>query len=111
MENSFNFTTWFTEEEAKFLEDWYNEDMKYIKQWMRENNCLVYTDYSMAALRGGLPIIYVAKPEDLYTEEELLKKKFNDSIKEMEKNCTIKLHKYEKYLNIHKSPYKIVEVK
>lgn len=66
-ENSFNYTTYFTEEEANLLKNWHDEDMKYIKQWMRKNNCPIYIDDSMTALRGGLPIIYVAKPEDLYT--------------------------------------------
>lgn len=72
-ENSFNFTTYFTEEEANFLKEQHNEKMKHIKQWMRENNCPVYTDYSAVGLRGGLPIIYIDKPEDFYTKEELLK--------------------------------------
>lgn len=78
-ENSFtSYTTYFTEEEVNFLQDWYNEDMEYIKQWMRENNCPIYIDYSMAALRGGLPIIYIAKPEELYAEEELALQKFKN---------------------------------
>lgn len=96
---------WINEEDFNFFKEWYNEKIKIIKQLMRESGCLVYPDYSMIGLTGGLPITYVAKPEDLYTEEELLKQKFNDLIKEMEKKDTVKLHKYEKYLNVRKDPY------
>ena len=96
---------WINEEDLNLFKEWYDEKIKIIKELMRESGSLVYTDYSMIGLTGGLPITYVAKPEDLYTEEELLKQKFNDLIKEMEKKCTIKLHKYEKYLNVHKDPY------
>ena len=87
---------WMNEEDFNFLKEWYDEKIKIIKELMRESGSLIYPDYSMVGLTGGLPITYVARPEDLYTEEELLKQKFNDSIKEMKKNCTIKLHKYEK---------------
>ena len=97
-ENSFNFTTYYTEEEANFIKKWYNEDMKYIKQWMRENNCPIYVDYSTAALRGGLPIIYVAKPEDLYTEEELLLKRFKNYEPTCKPMVHVELAHYNKYL-------------
>ena len=103
MEKLNNF--WISEELLNFFKEWYDEKIKIIKDLMRESGSLVYPDYSMVGLTGGLPITYIAKPEDLYTEEELLKQKFNDLIKETEKKCTIKLHKYEKYLNLHKDPY------
>lgn len=96
---------WMNEEDFNFLKEWYNEKIEFIKELMKESGSLVYTDYSVIGLTGGLPITYVAKPEDLYTEEELLKQKFNGLIKEMEKKDTVKLHKYEKYINVHKDPY------
>lgn len=78
-ENSFNLDTiYYTEEELNLFKYWHDEKLKEIKQWMRENNCPIYIDYGTAALRGGLPITYVAKPEDLYTEEELALQKFKN---------------------------------
>lgn len=93
-ENNF----WMNEEDFNFLKELYNEKIEFIKELMRESGCLVYSDYSMAALRGGLPITYVAKPEDLYTEEELLLERFKNYEPTCKPMVHVELTHYNKYL-------------
>lgn len=93
-ENNF----WMNEEDLNFLKELYDEKIKIIKQLMRESGCLVYPDYSMVGLTGGLPITYVAKPEDLYTEEELALQRFKNYKPLICPTIHIELKHYNKYL-------------
>ena len=89
---------WMNEEDFNFLKEWYNEKIEFIKELMKESGSLVYTDYSMIGLTGGLPITYVAKPEDLYTEEELLLERFKNYEPTCKPMVHVELTHYNKYL-------------
>ena len=89
---------WINEEDLNFFKEWYDEKIEIIKELMRESGCLIYPDYSMVGLTGGLPITYVAKPEDLYTEEELLLERFKNYEPTCKPMVHVELTHYNKYL-------------